>query len=1125
MQFHPHKNPVRRLFQILIAMTIGMVPALAQLDQGQISGTVRDPSAAVVSGAKVSAKNVKLGESRTVETGSNGYFVITNLPVGTYNITVQAAGFKSFTQEGLKLDAAGRVSVDATLEIGSVNESVNVAAPATQLQQETAQLGRTVDSRQISDLALNGRNPMNLPLMMAGVGGGDFNNFNPQNLNSFLTINGGSASSTAIVFDGVNAVRTRSGTAPLGVLNPDAIQEVQVLTASYAAEYGRSKDGQVRFVSKSGTSEFHGTAFEFVRNGALDANTWVRNSSPAPSDNSRPSPYRFNQPGFTFGGPVFIPGKWNTDRNKLFFFVSEQWVRYNQSVTDTGTTPSAAMRAGNFSELLNPNNPYFNQVRLVMDPLSHMPFSGNIIPVSRLSANGMALLDAFPLPTPGFQQGTVNWIASEPSPVNSRADFYRADYYFGNQRLAFTGQNYAYDQISPFSSQFNVVGTNQERPNRTASLALTSTITPKLVNELSFAAAVDIVRTNNNPDDPYERSKYGINYPYLFPGTKDVDDKIPTVAVNGFSTLDGGPYPSWSTGPMYTLNDNLSWVASRSHTLKFGGSFEHADQNNGDQIVISSTSGGTNNQNGQFTFLDTGNPASSGLAIANAALGNFNNYGEIGQRAYTLLRSNALEMYVQDSWHVNSHLTVDMGLRYSYLQPWYAEWNNIANFSPAYFNPANAAVVSPSGGYIVSGNQYNGVVLPGSGFPASANGRVAAQTVPGVNSLFHNLPRGFGNFDWKDGFAPRLGVAYALGDKMVIRAGAGIYRDRTLQSSTPLFGNPPNQLAAEVVNGNVDNPGGAAGLSYPFQIRALNTDLRVPTSYTWTLSIQRQLPGSFLVDAAYVGKESDHLFHTSNINQPVAGTLTANPGVNVDALRPYVGLDQISQAAESGNASYQSFQLTLDRRFNHGLSIGLAYTYSKAIDDLMTPYNAYQYVRALSSSNYPNVLNINFVYELPFFRSQRGVGRVLGGWQLSGVDEFRSGDALSVVSTNDTAGVGSGSGNQPWNLVGSTAYNGPTGAGHLWFNPAAFALPQPGTFGNAGLNTLRGPGFFNLDMALFKNFRIFEHLSSQFRAEAFNFINHPNLNDPNVIPTNGSFGYITSKTGNRNLQLGIKFIF
>jgi hypothetical protein len=1122
----PLRSPALRV-RILpfVVVLLAVVPALAQLDQGQISGTVYDPSGAVVPGASVTATNTKMGDSRSVTSGSNGYFVITNLPVGPYQIRVEAPHFKAYVHDGLKLDAASRVAADAVLQLGERTEIAQVEASTVQLQLESAQIGRTVDSRQISELALNGRNAMNLPLMMAGVAGGDVNNFNPQSLNSFLTINGGSASSTAIVFDGVNAVRTRSGTAPLGVLNPDAMQEVQVLSASYNAEYGRSKDGQVRFVSKSGTKNFHGTAFEFVRNGALDANTWTRNNSPDPTNNSRPSPYRFNQPGFTVGGPVFIPGKWNNERNKLFFFVSEEWVRYGQSVTNTGTTPSAAMRKGDFSELLQGNNPFFNRVRTITDPLTGAPFPGNIIPAGRLSANGLALLNAFPMPTPGYHQGSSNWIASEPSPINSRADFIRADYYLGKHRIAFSGQNYAYEQVSPFSSSFDVVGTVQERPNRTGSVTLTSTLTPRLVNEGAFAAAEDIVRTNNNPADPYQRSKYGINYPYLFPGTKDVDDKIPTVAINGFSTLDGGPYPSWSTGPMYTFNDDLAWVANSRHMLKFGFSFEHAEQNNGDQIVISATTGGTNNQNGQFTFLDSGNPTTTGLAVANVALGNFNNYGEIGRRAYTLLRSNALEMYAQDTWHASTHLTVDFGIRISYFQPWYAKWNDIANFNPSYYDASQAAVVSTTDGHIISGNPYNGVVLPGSGFPSSANGRVAAQTVPNVKSLFHNLPRGFGNFDWKDAPAPRLGIAYALNPKTVIRAGAGIYRDRTLQSSTPLFGNPPNQLAATVTNGQVDNPGIIAGLTFPFQIRALGTNLRVPTSFTYTLSIQRQLPGSFLVDVAYVGKEGYHLFANTNLNQPVVGTLTSHPNVNVDALRPYRGLDVISQAAEIGVQSYQSFQLTVDRRFEHGLSIGLAYTFAKGIDNLSSPYNAYARVRAVSSGVRPNVLNINFVYELPVFRSQRGLGRVLGGWQISGVDEFRSGDWLSVTSSNDTAGVGTGSGSQPWNLVGNTTYGGATGVGRPWFNPAAFALPAPGTFGNAGLNILHGPGFLNLDTALFKSFRFGDKFGAQFRAEAFNFLNHPNLGNPNTNPTGGSFGYITSKSGNRNVQLGIKFLF
>ena len=404
---------------------LSIAPAAAQVDQGQISGTVRDPTGAIVAGAKVSAVNTRLGESRSTETGANGYFVITSMPVGLYNVKVQASGFKSFVQEGIKLDAASRVSVDVGLEIGALTETVNVTSPAAQLQVESAQIGRIVDSRQISDLALNGRNPMMLALLKAGVNSSsDFDAFLSDDLTMRLVINGGQPASAGIVFDGVNAVRTRSGTAPLGVFNPDVIQEVQVLTASYAAEYGRSLDGQVRFVSKSGTRDFHGTAFEFFRNAALDANSWVRNTSPTPSNNSRPSPFRFNQPGYTFGGPVFVPGKWNRERNKLFFFVSQEWVRYRQTETPTGTTPSAAMRTGDFSELLLANNPYFNRTRAVTDPLSRAPFAGNIIPKSRLSANGIALLNAYPLPTPGFQQGAANWIVSDAQPRNSRKDLF-----------------------------------------------------------------------------------------------------------------------------------------------------------------------------------------------------------------------------------------------------------------------------------------------------------------------------------------------------------------------------------------------------------------------------------------------------------------------------------------------------------------------------------------------------------------------------------------------------------------------------------------------------------------------------------------------------------------------------
>lgn len=577
---------------LLIASVAG-----AQFDQGQIAGTVKDATEAIVPGAKVTATSIQTGVARTAETGANGNYILTNLPVGFYEVSVEGTGFKRFVRTNVKVDAASRTTLDATLELGAVTETVNVTATAAQIQRETAQIGRVIESRQITDLALNGRNPINLALMKAGVSGGNFNAFNPDSLGMSLSVNGGQTTGNAIIIDGVNAVRTRSGTAPLGVLNVDTVQEVQILTATYPAEYGRVSDGQIRFVSKGGTREFHGTLYHFFRNSALDANTWTRNRSPNPDESRRAAPFRFNLPGYTIGGPVYIPGKFNTDRNRLFFFAGQEWIRFRRENTSTGTAPSEAMRRGDFSELLAPNNPFFNRVRTITDPLSRAPFPDNRIPQSRLSRNGIALLSAFPLPTAGFQQGSANWIGTRSAPRNSRKDLFRVDFYAGKHRVTFSGSNYSYLEIQPFRGNFDRVGTVLDRPNRTGSISVTSTLSPTLINEATFAAAVDIVRITNNQDRPFQRSKYGIDYPYIFPGVKDVEDKIPTVQITGLSILDGGPYPAWSTGPMYTWSENLTWIVSSSHTLKFGVSLERAEQNNGDQIVVSSNiPGGTNNQ-------------------------------------------------------------------------------------------------------------------------------------------------------------------------------------------------------------------------------------------------------------------------------------------------------------------------------------------------------------------------------------------------------------------------------------------------------------------------------------------------------------------------------------------------
>ncbi len=1107
----------------LLLVLLSLLPAFAQLDQGQIAGTVTDPSREVVSAAQVTIVSAQTGRRISTKTAITGAYVIPNLPIGLYAVEIEAPGFRKFVRENVKVDTATRTSVDAELTLGATSDTITVSDEAPPVQDSSAQLGRVIESKQISDLALNGRNPINLALIKAGVVGSNFNAFNPTSLGTSLSINGGQQDGNNVTIDGVSAVRTRGdgqgGPALLGIFNADSLQEVQILTSSYPAEYGRAADGQIRFVTKSGSKDFHGTAWYFLRNSALDANSWVRNAANT-FDSTRPAPFRFNQPGFSLGGPVTIPGKFNTKRDKLFFFVAEEWISFRQEKTGTAIVPSAAMRTGNFSELLNAANPFFRRAITVRDPLNNTPFPNNVIPNSRLSANGMGLLRAYPLPTAGFQQGASNWIDSQPNPRDIRKDTVRVDYMLGATRLSFTGTNFYFAEDDPFRGSFTVANTRWRRPNRTGAFSVSSTLAPNKVNELTATAANDVVQMTLYPFDGvnrYERSRYGINFGYLIPGPKRLTDRIPTIDITGFTSLDGSSKPGNSSGPMVSISDNFTWILNSGHTLKFGAFVGRDTQINADQIAF--------NQNGWFTFRDAGNPATTGNAIANAALGNFDTYFEIGSAADTHVRSNAYELFAQDTWKLRPNLTLELGIRYSYFAPWTAKWNDISNFDPRYFTTAARAVLDPRTGAIIGGDPYNGIVQGGTSYPDSAKGRALGASVPNVQRLFRGVPEGFVNKYYAN-FAPRFGLAWRLDSKSVLRVGGGSYKARDFLNNGSLFRNAPNQDRVDVVNGVVDSPGGRGGSQFPFTLGALALEYNYPTAYHYSVSLQRELPFGIVVDAAYVGKTAVDLYRVRNLNQLLPGTVQANPGINVNALRPFYGLGIINYSEQSGRSKYNSFQLSADRRFRNGLGFGVAYTVSKNEDNVSTPYDAYNFFTALSGNDRPHVFSLNYIYQLPFLRNSRSLlGNALGNWQISGVAFIRSGAPLSVVDATDTAGVGTGSASQPWNVSGSTAATGSTGVGQPWFNAAAFSVPRAGTFGNAPLNLLRGPGFQNWDVALFKNFRFTERLSGQLRAESFNILNHPLLNNPITNPRSGDFSRITSKYNERNLQLGLKVIF
>jgi hypothetical protein len=911
----------------------------------------------------------------------------------------------------------------------------------------------------------------------------------------------------------------------------ETVQEVQILTSNYNAEYGRSAGGQVRMVTKSGGRDFHLSLYDYLRNRSLDANSWARNLQ-----GQKKPQNTFNQFGFVLSGPVYVPGKWNTERNKLFFLFSQEYIRYRREVTSQGVVPTLAMRSGNFSELLSAN-PLFTGTRTVLDPTNRQPFANNIIPASRLSTNGLGLLKAYPEPIPGFQNGRNNWFAARPQPQNQRKDTLSVDFLpTNNQTVRLRWMNYEYNELQGFRGTFDRAVQDWSRPNDTASVNHIWTISPTMINEFSISASVDRVYIGvETQRGVHRRSAYGINYPYIFPERKEIFDKIPTISINQFNDVDGGPYPAQSAGPIYVISNNLTKIMG-SHTLKFGAVFERAGQNDFDQINVSGVPGGTNNQNGRFIFSDNrAGAATSGLAIANAALGLFDSYAEIGPRAYTPYRGHMFEGFIQDSWKATSKLRLELGLRYTLMQPYYYSlWRNMAVFDASRYDPAKAVVMDPRTGNVLSGDRYNGVIIPGTGWPKAAIGRVAIASDPSFNRLFSGGSKTFGQWQKKN-FAPRIGLAYAFNSKNVLRAGVGTFYQRPgVADNVFLGGQAPFQPFVSVATGSVDNPGGTQGVGFPFYYMTQDPVYKIPRSHQWNVTFERELPFDTILTTGYIGRVGTHLERVRNLNQLQPGTIQANPGINVNALRPYKGFAQIDANENAARSEYNSFQLEANRRFSKGLLLGFAYTFSKSVDNGSQRrnilYNAFDDRNFWGPSEFDtrHIVMFNYVYELPLFRGSQGIKKtMLGGWQISGNTQWQTGTPFTVQTGDDFAGTGTGG--QPWQLTSEISYPRQFAAGGARDAAQYFTVtavrPTPGTFANQTRNMFYSTSFQNWNLSTFKNFAFRERHNIQFRAEFFNLPNHPNWNGPDSNPTSATFGKVTGKNSERNIQLALRYSF
>lgn len=1118
-----------------LAALLSVGVAFAQFDTGQISGFVRDSAGLVIPGVNVRATNEGTGQERSAVSSAEGYFAFPNLMVGTYTISAEQPGFKRFVQTGIRLSAAARISVEAVLEVGEVTESIEVQASPAAVQAETAVLGRTTTEREIQRLPLSGRNPARVALLKAGVWGDRLSGFGGTDIGTGIqSINGGRGNDVLVTVDGAIANRTRSTVdTMLGPQDLDTVQEVQVLTSNYQAEYGRASSGIVRMVSKGGTREFHGGLTYLFQNSALNANTWSRNRSGNPRLADSPPPWRYNQFGFTLGGPILIPGKFNTDRSKLFFFWGEEWIRRREEVTRTLTGPTLAMRQGDLSELLDPGNSFFRRSRVATDPDTGQPFAGNIIPPSRISPQGQALLRVYPEPIPGFLEGTANWIGTFPAWQNMHKDTVKIDYLMSQKHsLAFRGTRIPY--------RFNsVIGSTRfdelwSRPNRTAAISLTSVFSPTFLNEFTLSASSDglgEIAPDSACGPRCLRSTYGVSYPFLFPGSLKMDpEKLPTLGVTGLSTLDNGPYPGAWAGFSYTLTNNMTKVLAK-HTLKWGIYIEYSGQN--DKIQFTSASApATNNENGAFRFFDSGHPRATGLAIANALLGNFNDYSEFSAKPMTPFVGWHFDWFVQDSWKVTRKLNLEAGVRYSLWPPWYSKWDTLAMFHSDFYDPAQAALVDPTGGFVVSGNRFNGVVLPGDAPRESAVSRFPF--LQDFTHLYHGLPRGFSETH-KNAFQPRLGVGYALSPKTALRAGGGMFLNRiAINRDLAAGGQPPFMEQVTVINGIVDDPRGAARRDFPFTISMQDPILKIPTAWAWNVTVQREMPWDISLEVAYVGRRGYYAQRKRNINQLLPGTLQAHPGINANALRPFLGTGIIGLSEHSGASRYNALQIEVNRRVARGVQFGVAYTYSQNKDNgsgetelLPNAYDDKAYW-GISDLDRPHALTINYIYDIPSPTGPR-LGRwILGGWAIAGINQFQSGSPFSVRHSADHAGVGPGSGNQFWNQVGDPKQVQRTSFtdSAVWFSREAFVRPDPGTFGVQPRNALRHPGFWEWNFSVLRRFRIAENHALDFRWEAFNALNHPGLGSANSNPTSGTFGLVTSKTGNRRtMQVVLQYHF
>lgn len=1112
----------KTMFVLALLLGVMATPAVGQSNQ-QISGTVLDSSGAVVPAAEVTVVHLGTGASRTATANTSGNYVLTNLPIGAYTVIATAPGFKTFEAQNVQLNVGARLNLNATLEVGNVAETISVEAGALMVESGSAEVGHVISGLEATNVQLNGRNFIQLVALLPGVSTtytSSFRLFGPFGvIGAAQSVNGTRPDASSFLVNGVDN-KDPGGPSSNNYVNvtPDAVAEFKTVTASQSAQYGLNAGATITMALKSGSKTFHGSAYEYLRHDSLQSLSFQATAKP---------PLRYNNFGWTLGGPIAIPKL----RNKAFFFVAQDFKRRSVSDVVTYSVPTLAQRDGDFSALPSAQWP--------RDPLTGLPFPDGRIPADRLNANGVRLANLYPKPNGTFSGGNFAFLDTSVIDVNEY--IVKGDYNISSNNQIST--HFIYDGNKALRGTQNAVLFNTIIPGINTGLQWTSVLGPNTVNTFIVGFGGNAIRQKTgirpNPELGFTTttaSDFGLNYPRLF----NVNGDIPTVQITGFTTLSVTPLNFTNYTHTYSFRDDFSRVIG-NHTMRTGVVVQRGRKNQDSIPAI----------NGTFVFSPAGRPGTTNNALGDTLLGLYNTYTEGGTVTNAWPRYWNVEPYVQDDWKVNQRLTMNLGLRWSYVQPVYLALGNGATFLPGLYDASRAPVVAASNGAITSASgtydPYNGLDLPGDGFPEAARGNVpdAVLNDPAVLKLFRGGKPGYVDTDWGS-WSPRVGFAYDVTGQQdtVIRGGFAVSYERIRTTAANAATNqPPFSNTVQVRNGSVDNPAGGSTIIFPSAIgRAFDPNLKTPRILNWTIGAQQSLGAGTLLDVSYVGSAGRDLTYLQNINQLREGALQANPGVNANALRPYLGYTDILTLTNGGVSNYHSLQAQFQKRFAGNGFMRTAYTWSRNLTDDFDPFyipmDSYDIHRDYGPAyfNKPHVLSVSYSYPLPFWReSDRWYKTAFGGWTVNGVTTYSSGWPINVVVSGDIAGVGSnpvssvtidgaglGGFIQRADLVGDPYTNT---SGTQVLNPAAFAAPAPGKFGNAPPFGFRGPTIQNWDLTFDKSFSVKGGQRLNFRAEIFNIFNHLSYTRVQSVFNQASFGQVIGATDPRIVELVMRYTF